>query len=139
MDALQGPGAPSSRRLSDASFSVLFALARQLLAVGSAVILEGNFRPGEHAAQVIALIDAHRGLQVTQILCRVDEPTRLQRLEQRRLTGARHPGHEDASAAVIADRTANHFLEVPGARLQQEGNDTQALLEALDARLPPRR
>jgi predicted kinase len=133
MDALRGPQAPSSRELSNAAFGVLFTLARQLLPAGPGVILEGNFRPGEHAANVIAMIDAHPHLQLAQILCRTDEQARLIRLEDRRRSGARHPGHEDVSAAVIADRTADDFLEVPGCRMLHQGIDTPALLEALDA------
>jgi len=47
-----------SRRLSDASFAAMFALARDCLRAGSDLILEGNFRPGEHEAAVIAALPA---------------------------------------------------------------------------------
>jgi predicted kinase len=35
-----------SRRLSDASFAVLFTMAHELAAAGIDAIIEGNFRPG---------------------------------------------------------------------------------------------
>jgi hypothetical protein len=48
----------ASRRLSDASFAAMFALARDCLRAGSDLILEGNFRPGEHEAALIAALPA---------------------------------------------------------------------------------
>jgi hypothetical protein len=39
---------------------------------------------------------------------------------------------------VIADRTADDFLEVPGWRVLHQGIDTPALLEAMDARMARR-
>jgi predicted kinase len=47
---------PASRRLSDASFAVMFAVARDCLHAGTDVILEGNFRSGEHEAALSASI-----------------------------------------------------------------------------------
>jgi predicted kinase len=46
-----------SRRLSDASFAVMFALARECLG-GTDLILEGNFRVGEHEPAVEAVMAA---------------------------------------------------------------------------------
>src|SRR5215472_597616 len=49
-DVLGATDAAASRRLSDVSFAILFALAREHAAAGVSVVLEGNFRPAEHAA-----------------------------------------------------------------------------------------
>ncbi len=49
-DALGTGGADYSRRLSDASFALLFALLPRLLRPGRLLLLEGNFRPGRHEA-----------------------------------------------------------------------------------------
>src|SRR5690349_7421308 len=48
LDVLGASDAAQSRRLSDASFAILFAIARELHAAGVDMLLEGNFRPGEH-------------------------------------------------------------------------------------------
>ena len=48
LDVIGAADRSASRRLSDASFAVMFALARDCLRAGTDVILEGNFRPGEH-------------------------------------------------------------------------------------------
>jgi hypothetical protein len=49
------------------------------------------------------------------VLCRIDEPTRLARLAAR--TELRHAGHRDTDPAVIAQRSSDAFLELPGERL----------------------
>jgi predicted kinase len=56
LDVIGAVDRPASRRLSDASFAVMFALARDCLRVGTDVILEGNFRSGEHEAALSASI-----------------------------------------------------------------------------------
>jgi predicted kinase len=56
LDLLGAPDRSESRRLSDASFAVMFALARDCFRAGTDVILEGNFRPGEHEAALSASI-----------------------------------------------------------------------------------
>jgi predicted kinase len=48
LDVLGAHDAAQSRKLSDASFAVLFAIARELSTAGSDLMLEGNFRLGEH-------------------------------------------------------------------------------------------
>jgi predicted kinase len=100
-----------SRLLSDASFAVLFAVARELWAANLDFILEGNFRAGEHEAALAALADA----RTAQVLCALDEPTRLARLALRK--AQRHAGHRDADPAVVGRRSADAFLELPGERL----------------------
>src|SRR5262245_62048246 len=48
LDLLGADDAAASRRLSDASFAALFAMTRELCASHVSLVLEGNFRPGEH-------------------------------------------------------------------------------------------
>ena len=57
-DVIGAADRAASRRLSDASFAAMFALARDCLRAGSDLILEGNFRPGEHEAALIAALPA---------------------------------------------------------------------------------
>ncbi len=50
LDTLKAADPAASRNLSDASFAVLFALADECRSLLGAVVMEGNFRPGEHEA-----------------------------------------------------------------------------------------
>ena len=130
LDVLGAGDAAHSKLLSDASFAVLAAVARQAVAAGVDFILEGNFRPGEHEQ----MLSAGTPVRIVQVLCRVDEPTRLARLARRRLDPARHTGHGDMDPAVIVQRSADAFLELPGQRLTFDGGESADAeqLEAID-------
>ncbi len=112
--------AAHSKRLSDASFAALFAVARQASTAGLEIILEGNFRPGEHEEPLLAI----RGARLVQVLCRVDEASRLARLARRRQDPTRHAGHGDSDPAVAAQRSGDAFLELPGERLTFNGGES---------------
>jgi predicted kinase len=131
--------AATSRALSDASFALLFALAPVLLDAAPGVVLEGNFRPGEHEAPLRRLMA--RPLQVVQLLCRVAEPLRLERLAARAGDPTRHAGHRDAAGLAGADRRADAFLDLPGERLRVRGDagpeEWAAITRRLLAILPP--
>jgi predicted kinase len=58
LDVIGATDRAGSRRLSDASFAVMFALVRDGLRAGTDLILEGNFRPGEHETALLAAISA---------------------------------------------------------------------------------
>ena len=131
-----------SRRLSDASFAVMFALARDCLAAGSDVILEGNFRPGEHEGE---LKDAFKDCcaRIAQVLCRTPEPLRLSRLKARATDPSRHPGHRDAEFLLTYTPATTGFLALPGERFVFDTDalpapsSQQALIDALEAWFPP--
>jgi len=106
----------ASRALSDASFAVLFALAGQHLEQTGAVVLEGNFRPGEHEAALRALLDRHAPQDCIQVLCRVPETLRQARLLARAADATRHPGHQDAAWVAPAQQRSDAFLDVAGSR-----------------------
>jgi uncharacterized protein len=112
LDVLGSGSAEHSRKFSDASFSVLFAISRELRAAGTDFILEGNFRAGEHEEMLAA---AATGARFAQVLCRVNESARLAQLAARK--PQRHPGHGDADPAVIVQRCADGYLALPGERL----------------------
>ena len=121
LDILGAADPAASRRLSDASFAVLFALAHEQLAAVGTVVLEGNFRPGEHERAVRALL-ARRALHsCTQILCRVPEPLRQGRLQARATEQTRHPGHRDAAWATQAGVRGDAFLDLDGPRYVHDG------------------
>lgn len=106
--------AASSRALSDAAFAVMFGLARELLAQGQGLILEGNFRRGEHESQLLAAMPADVP-NITQILCRRDEEERRSVLLGRAQDSTRHAGHRDALQLEPVSE-CDAFLEFPGAR-----------------------
>ncbi|HEV7714469.1 MAG TPA: AAA family ATPase [Steroidobacteraceae bacterium] len=136
-DVLGAPDAASSRKLSDASFAVLFAMAREVGAAGSHVVLEGNFRPGEHetplraALPSVAPVAAVRNL--AQILCRLDEGERLARLAARLNDQTRHAGHRDFEQSEAAAASgSDSFLDLAGERLVHPGADGHEVLAVLD-------
>jgi hypothetical protein len=127
-----------SRRLSDASFELMFQLAPALLHAQRPVLLEGNFRPGEHEVPVAALLSAGRA-QLIQILCYASIATRAARLAARASDPTRHPAHQDARIDV--HRPAPSFLALPGVQLRYDSDldpprALERLLAELDARLP---
>src|SRR5262249_25875613 len=109
LDGLGAHDAAASRRLSDASFATLFAIARELAASRMSMVLEGNFRPGEHEP---TLRDALASAAIAQVLCTADESERLARLSKRDSDPARHPGHRDREQLITPpNATGNTFLD----------------------------
>ena len=159
LDLLGAADRPESRRLSDASFAVMFALARDCLRAGTDVILEGNFRSGEHEGALSASIrdantsvnDAPHAGRLTQILCRTPEPVRIARLKARATDPSRHAGHRDAdlTAHLAADPpadlkvalasgpaagsspSASDFLALPSERFVFDSDGDSTHLQAL--------
>ena len=124
LDVLGAGDETHSRRLSDVSFAVLFALVRERLAVGADVLMEGNFRAGEHETALLGALpaDSQTGVTLLQVLCRCEESLRLTRLQGRAQDASRHAGHRDAQLAEIG-RTGggtrgSTFLELPGKRIE---------------------
>jgi len=153
LDVLGAADRARSRALSDASFAVLFALAREQLHARGALVLEGNFRAAEHSAPLAALLAAaapHGAVTAcAQVLCRIDEPTRTRRLAARAGDPARHAGHRDAELAAASTAAAapcaasarpepapaDAMLELPGERFVFAGFEAGgwgALRVALD-------
>src|SRR5579871_943050 len=77
MDML-GADATRSRELSNLSFAVMFSLAREMLSAGDSLILEGNFRAGEHEPLLRAVLPPESP-NIIQILCTADEEERRTR------------------------------------------------------------
>jgi len=110
LDVLGASDPAQSRQLSNASFAVMFNLARELLEGGNDLILEGNFRPGEHEATVHAW-----NTPTAQVLCRATESARVARLRARKNDPSRHAGHRDAEQADQPAATLD-FLALPSER-----------------------
>jgi predicted kinase len=128
-DAL-GAGSPDySRRLSDASFALLFALLPRLLRPGQLLLLEGNFRSSEHEVPLARALGPPAAA-LAQVWCRAQPGTRAARLLARAIDPGRHPGHHDALADPGA-AYAEGFLELPGPRWEFDSD--QPWDQALDA------
>lgn len=113
-DQLGQADAAWSQRLSSASFALLFAVAPRLLSAGALLILEGNFRAGEHDLPLRSLLQ--RGAaRAAQVLCVAQPSTRASRLAQRAADPARHRGHRDEQT-VIATSAVAAFLDLAGPR-----------------------
>jgi predicted kinase len=138
LDVLGAADAAQSRRLSDASFAILFAVARELHAAGTDMLLEGNFRPGEHEqvlrASVPVWTHGQPQARFAQVLCRVDEVERVSRLSRRRDDPERHAGHRDGDLALGAPAAGGDaFLDLPSAQFVYDGANDGNVLTALDA------
>jgi predicted kinase len=131
LDVLGAADAAASRALSDASFAILFAMARELAGSGCDVVLEGNFRPGQHEEFLRPLFAPH--VAGAQLLCCVPESVRRARLLARAQDPSRHAGHRDAEllapAAPVAGSPADSFLELPGARFESVQVATDSALD----------
>jgi len=127
LEALGAADAAASRRLSDASFAALFALAQRQLEMLGGVVLEGNFRPGEHEVALRPLLRA--ATPCTQLLCRVPEALRQARLAARAGQPGRHPGHRDAEWVAGAAPLADAFLDLPGPRHLHDGATAEPLAQ----------
>jgi predicted kinase len=143
-DTLGTGSARWSRQLSNASFAAMFVVASEILVARGSLLLEGNFRVKEHESAMRALL-AKRECALVQILCRLPEPRRRERLERRAARAERHPGHLDSlflrRESTRADR-ADEFLDLPGAQIVHDTTADDAepwnrLVQQLDAMLPP--
>jgi hypothetical protein len=101
-------------QLSHASFALLFAYAPRLLSAQRLLLMEANFRPGEHEAALAGLLTAGAA-QLAQVLCRADAVTCAARLAARAEDPSRHPGHRDREIDAAAGGNAR-FLDLPGPR-----------------------
>ena len=105
-----------SRRLSDASFALMFRMAPLLLLPGRLVLLEGNFRRGEHEPAVRGVLQQCQA-RLAQVLCAASQETRRLRLQRRAGDPGRHAGHRDQTIDV-GNASGGSFLELPGPRLR---------------------
>jgi predicted kinase len=136
LDVLGAHDGAQSRKLSDASFAVLFAMARELSAGASSMLLEGNFRPGEHEGPLRAALPSRTlatdSRSFVQVLCSTDEAERHARLTGRRTDPARHAGHRYNDQAAPVPARGNSCLELPGERFLHDGADDRGVLAELD-------
>lgn len=88
-----------SRKLSGASYAVMFNAASELLAAGHSCILEGNFRWPDTARYFTALMTRQQ-VQHIQVFCAAQADVLVERWRLRIESGSRHPGHVDRESAA---------------------------------------
>jgi len=87
-----------SKRVSVASYDLMFRCAAELLRVQVNCILEGNFRWSENEHHFAHLTAEHAPTFV-QVFCSASQPVLQARLRARATdAAARHPGHVDAAS-----------------------------------------
>ena len=105
-----------SRRLSDASFELMFRLAAAAFGAAPVLMIEGNFRPG-HGPRIAQLASAVQA-QVLQVSLHAAPAVLESRLKARAECPERHPGHRDAElATTVPVATATGDLLRLGAEL----------------------
>ncbi len=81
-----------SRKLSQASFELLYYWCTAQVQAGQSLIIEANFKP-QHATPRLRELKAAHEFALIQLLLTADKDVVLERFRQR--TGQRHPGHVD--------------------------------------------
>lgn len=86
-----------SRKLSAATYAILYYLIEAMLAGGASLAVEGNFPP-QQAGEQLNAIRQRLPFRAGVIECVARAEVLKQRWRQRAETGGRHPGHNDAAA-----------------------------------------
>ncbi|MBI4022688.1 ATP-binding protein [Candidatus Berkelbacteria bacterium] len=94
-----------SQKLGAATFTLLYAIAEELLRGDQSFILESNFK--SQAQAEFERLRAIHPFETFQIICGGDPDVLVQRFAQRHKSGERHPGHVD-------HHNLQTFLDNPG-------------------------
>ena len=86
-----------SPRLGAASMQLLYRSAEAVLRAGQSVALECNFYARWDTPKLHALAERF-GCTFIQVLCTAPGPVLVERFRERVASGARHPGHDDATS-----------------------------------------
>jgi predicted kinase len=131
-----------SKKLSGASYEMMFYVLEELLEVGQACVLEANFDPQLHS-EPLAKITQKFQTQVLQIHCVTQPEILLERFKSRWNSGERHPGHADHVTMPEMESLVRQKilpLELPGPVFELDTTDlehleTSALFAAIEAEL----
>ena len=83
-----------SKKLSGASYEMMFYTLEELLTVGQSSVFEANFDPQVHS-EPLARITQKFQTRVVQVHCVTEPDPLLERFKSRWKSGKRHPGHAD--------------------------------------------
>ena len=83
-----------SKKLSGASYEMMFYALEELLEVGQPCVLEANFDPKVHSEPLNKITQKFQ-TRVVQVHCVTQPEILLERFKSRWNSGKRHPGHAD--------------------------------------------
>jgi predicted kinase len=86
-----------SRKLSSATYALIYYFAESQLKARNSFILEANFRPETASPRFQELLSRYPCTCI-QLLCTAEPKIVLERYRQRWESGARHPGHVEIEA-----------------------------------------
>jgi predicted kinase len=119
-----------SKKLSRASYDLLFYFTEAELSVGRSLVMEANFSSDLHTSRFIALQERCPH-QPIQIVCVCEGQTLLERFSQRAEESDRHPGHLDAGNLdefkPIFLNNQHPPLEISGALIQVDTTDFEQI------------
>ena len=129
-----------SKRLSAASFELLFYALEAVLEAGGSCVIEGNFNPQAHSEPLRRIAAAH-GSRTFQVHCVTQPDVLLERFKTRWARGERHAGHADhATLPEMESLVRRHLppLDLPGPVFELDTSDlerleTAALMAAIEA------
>ena len=131
-----------SKKLSGASYEMMFHVLEELLEVGLSSVFEANFDPKFHSEPLARIIEKHQ-TRVVQIHCLTQPEVLLERFRNRWERGERHPGHADHITMPEMESLVKQKilpLELPGPVFELDTTDlanleTSALFAAILAEL----
>jgi predicted kinase len=131
-----------SKKLSGASYEMMFYVLEELLVVGQSCVLEANFDPQLHSEPLARITEKHQ-TRVVQIHCVTQPEILLERFKTRWKNGERHPGHADEVMLPEMEVLVKQKilpLELDGSVFELDTTDlanleTSALFAAIEAEL----
>jgi predicted kinase len=131
-----------SKKLSGASYEMMFYVLEELLEVGQSCVFEANFDPNVHS-EPLAKITQKFQARVVQIHCITQPEILLERFLNRWERGERHPGHADHVTMPEMESLVRQKilpLELPGPVFELNTTDlanleTSDLFAAIEAEL----
>jgi predicted kinase len=131
-----------SKKLSGASYEMMFYTLEELLEVGQSCVLEANFDPKVHSEPLARITQKHQN-RVVQIHCVTEPEVLLERFRNRWKRGERHPGHGDHITMPEMESLVRQKilpLELPGLVFKLDTTnlsklETSALFVAIEAEL----
>jgi predicted kinase len=85
-----------SKKIGQASFTLMDAQIKELLSRHISIIVEANFKPDFDSKKFQKWIDTYN-CSAVQIVCKANNQVLFDRFKQRALSNERHPGHDDAN------------------------------------------
>lgn len=119
-----------AKKLGVAAYRIFDYFIEQTLRVDGSIILESNFKP-QFDTSKFQRWQADYGFRAVQIECFANGDVLFERFKARALSGARHPGHDDANnldefKTVLAPGKSG-FLNIDGRRIEVDTTDFSAV------------